>query len=731
MPTFEVAIALVLALHPAGPGSAASTSTERIVHAARLWGEVRYYHPWILTRDVDWDAAFIRALPRIEGERDERAGLQALLDELHDPVTTMVADVPAGSSKPAAASSWTWQGDPGGVLTVRLERVPGYPEMRSELGLLMPEAARARALVIDLRGQPPMREDAENVGEELGAILGDLAPKGLVTPAERVVQHSGYPSQKGTTDEYRAGLLTVLPVDIPEGASGSPERRIALVVDASSPLPAVALAFQRTGLLRIVAEGPLDERTAVRSQQIDLAPSLHARIRTGELDSPVRADAQAPPGQGTSAALAWVESRSGPTPPPLPTRPEASPRPVVWHRDKTYSEMLAPDRAYRLLALIRFWNVIDRFYPYKRLLDRPWDAVLRDFISRFAQAEGADGYARAVLEMSAQIQDSHVWVDGDSIRPITGENGPGLALQVLDGRPVVIEVDDPDAAAHGVRIGDVILEIDGEPLLARAARFEKYAAASRPLGRLGKALAMAMGGATDSTATLKLEGEGGVRTVTLKRAYYPPPSKPPFRLLDGDIGYVDLTSLNPGEVDAMFEKLGSAKALVFDMRGYPRGTAWSIAPRINVKKAARAAWFERNFLSGDLDEEHEASTFKFQKRIPAGTLDKPVYKGRIVMLIDENAVSQSEHSGLMYEAATDITYVGSPTAGANGDVTVLTLPGGISVSFTGHDVRHADGRQLQRIGLEPQVRVRPTIAGIRAGRDEVLERALKFLAEGK
>jgi len=55
------------------------------------------------------------------------------------------------------------------------------------------------------------------------------------------------------------------------------------------------------------------------------------------------------------------------------------------------------------------------------------------------------------------------------------------------------------------------------------------------------------------------------------------------------------------------------------------------------------------------------------------------------------------------------------------------LPGGLVSWFTGHDVRHADGRQLQRVGLKPHVFVRPTIAGVRAGRDEVLEKALEFL----
>ena len=108
---------------------------------------------------------------------------------------------------------------------------------------------------------------------------------------------------------------------------------------------------------------------------------------------------------------------------------------------------------------------------------------------------------------------------------------------------------------------------------------------------------------------------------------------------------------------------------------------------------------------------------------------KPKYAAPTVMLIDDRAISQSEHSGLFYEAANGTQFVGSPTAGANGDITRLTLPGGIGVIFTGHDVRHADGRQLQRVGLKPDLPVEPTIAGLRAGRDEVLERAVRYLLE--
>jgi hypothetical protein len=65
--------------------------------------------------------------------------------------------------------------------------------------------------------------------------------------------------------------------------------------------------------------------------------------------------------------------------------------------------------------------------------------------------------------------------------------------------------------------------------------------------------------------------------------------------------------------------------------------------------------------------------------------------------------------------------------GPNGGVTEVVLPGGRTARFTGADVRHADGRQLQRVGMQPDLAVAPTLEGIRHGRDEVLKAALTFL----
>jgi C-terminal processing protease CtpA/Prc len=100
---------------------------------------------------------------------------------------------------------------------------------------------------------------------------------------------------------------------------------------------------------------------------------------------------------------------------------------------------------------------------------------------------------------------------------------------------------------------------------------------------------------------------------------------------------------------------------------------------------------------------------------------------QVIVLINEDAISQAEHTCMFFEAATDVTFIGTPTTGANGDVTFMILPGNLRVGFTGHNVRHADERQLQRVGIQSTISSAPTIGGVTAGRDEILETAVEYL----
>lgn len=78
-----------------------------------------------------------------------------------------------------------------------------------------------------------------------------------------------------------------------------------------------------------------------------------------------------------------------------------------YEQERLYADMRIPDESYRLLALFRYWNIIQYFFPYKYTLDGDWNDVLTDLIPVFRQATTEQAYQQAIYQLTARIQDSH------------------------------------------------------------------------------------------------------------------------------------------------------------------------------------------------------------------------------------------------------------------------------------------------------------------------------------
>src|SRR5262249_45156476 len=106
----------------------------------------------------------------------------------------------------------------------------------------------------------------------------------------------------------------------------------------------------------------------------------------------------------------------------------------------------------------------------------------------------------------------------------------------------------------------------------------------------------------------------------------------------------------------------------------------------------------------------------------------PKLAGKIVFLTDGRAISYAE-SVMGYIGDRHLgTIVGGTTAGTNGNVASFALPGGFTIVFTGMRVTGHDGRAVHHlVGIKPDVPAERTVAGLRAGKDEVLARALSLI----
>lgn len=427
-------------------------------------------------------------------------------------------------------------------------------------------------------------------------------------------------------------------------------------------------------------------------------------------------------GEGVRIDVPMSEASADTTESLLPLVPPSSPE---WRA-------AFPSAGYRILAAARIWSTIRLFYPYKSLIGENWDDQFRAALPAFESAHDAVEYAQAAARFASHIHDSHVTVSSNALFRWIGIVPVGAAARLIENQLVITRIADSSAERAGLRVGDVVMSIDGEPTPQRIARLTPFYAVSTPQSLRDRLQSVLLNGRDTTPARLVVRGPtGGDRTLLVPRSiafarlFQKQRTGNIIRVLPGNIGYIDLDRLPPSMVDSAFRVLADTKAIVLDDRGYPLGTAWAIAPRLNThRESTVGAKFERLIVpSADTTR---TTVFSFDQPIPtAGNVAK--YAGRTALLIDERTISQAEHTGLFFESANGTTFIGSPSVGANGDITTFAIPGGMLISFTGHDVRHADGRQLQRVGLQPQVVVMPTVAGIRAGRDEVLEAAVKYL----
>ncbi len=191
-----------------------------------------------------------------------------------------------------------------------------------------------------------------------------------------------------------------------------------------------------------------------------------------------------------------------------------------------------------------------------------------------------------------------------------------------------------------------------------------------------------------------------------------------FKILEGNIGYITLATIQEEDIPQIKELFKNTKGIIIDIRNYPStyvpislGSYFMTEPTAFVK-----------ITHGNPDNPGEF-TYRESLKIPG---DGDYYKGKLIVLVNEITQSQAEFTAMAFRAVKNSTIIGSTTAGADGDVSFIYLPGGLTMRISGTGVYYPDGRQTQRIGIVPDIVVKPTIDGIKKGKDEVLEKAIEI-----
>ncbi|WP_376695170.1 S41 family peptidase [Wenzhouxiangella sp. EGI_FJ10305] len=374
------------------------------------------------------------------------------------------------------------------------------------------------------------------------------------------------------------------------------------------------------------------------------------------------------------------------------------------------------------LDVATLWPVIQHFYPYRDNL-HDWPGALETALRESRSINDSSDHRRILQRLMVHAEDGHVRVH--ETQPEEEEEAVAwlpIAVVPVDGDWIVARSDSPEQ----VRPGDRIAAIDGETVQDWLAQEMAHFSGSRQW-RTFRAIRTLLRGQPDDSRNLSLlrDGESFESSLSFElEERLGANDLPPTREAAEGITYINLTAIDQATLSDMIPELVDARGVIFDLRGYPRGIRPDFLGHLMASDDDFTDWMKVMVARAPNGNLVTAGEYEWSMETAEPHIEAPV-----VFLTDYRAISYAESMIGMIKYHDLGTVVGSNTAGANGNVLPLQLPGGFTVSYTGMFVVGPDGEPFHGRGIEPDVGVAPTLEGLREGRDEVLERALEIFGD--
>ncbi|SMF92228.1 C-terminal processing protease CtpA/Prc, contains a PDZ domain [Paenibacillus uliginis N3/975] len=398
---------------------------------------------------------------------------------------------------------------------------------------------------------------------------------------------------------------------------------------------------------------------------------------------------------------------------------------AIMHNESSYTSMKFDDTGYRLLGLFRYWNIIEYYFPYKDVIGEDWDRVLLEFIPKIIDGSDYDSYFMTLAELTSRIHDSHVYLTGKNRESITEYFGIyrlPVNFVEINNQIVISKVFNK----CGLKVGDIVLKVGDNSIDELLEDRRKYISQSREDTAINFFKALFRTHQKNMDVTLIRQGKtmNISATSNLQEINFLVDTKSQA-MENGEIFYINAGLLEEGEIDKIMKKWWNTKGLIVDLRNYPSSA-------LDYKLAKYLIPSEKEFAKASLPNPAIPGEYYFEplaSEKPQDT-DDEVYKGKVVILINEHTISNGEFTTMLLRKTENSIVLGRPTAGADGNVFGITLPGNIKTTISGIGIFYPEKKPTQRIGVQPDIRLDPTIEGIMEGRDEYVERAVELIKDG-
>lgn len=387
------------------------------------------------------------------------------------------------------------------------------------------------------------------------------------------------------------------------------------------------------------------------------------------------------------------------------------------------TELRLPTPAERVHIASRIYAATQVHFAHWDGLPRGFDldSAYRHYLDSALAATDRLAFTRASMRFVAALRNGH---SGFSDQVAERAYGASMGFTVVPVGPDFVVA---WSRLDGLRKGDVIAAIDGEPMEQVFQRLAPYVSASQEAWARRSLFWRRFLFPERFTLTL-----GDKRTVAIVRQAPPPGSPSPDWdvksrwLVPGRVAYVQVPSFDAevfrDSAVAAVKRHLDAPAIVVDVRGNGGGTTPLALMELLQDREWR--WYAEATPAGAAldrkDRPRQMLRWAAEVLPPA----KEPYRGRLVILADGGCFSACEDFLVPFKDNGRATIVGSATGGSSGQPTFFDLGDGMSFRIGTKREYLPDGREFEGVGILPDVLVEPTVEDIRAERDPVLERGL-------
>ena len=379
------------------------------------------------------------------------------------------------------------------------------------------------------------------------------------------------------------------------------------------------------------------------------------------------------------------------------------------------------DRTSRLGIVSMLWNIFRHFSLYDGKYEVS-DATMEKYLKRAATDKNKDEFLTTLKMMTTELNDdqARVWADFERM-----DYGLPFLWKYIDGQLVIYKV---FGEKPYVSPGDIVTAIDGKPVDEVIKDFDNLYCGVNEEWRISRGLAELRAGKKDSKILLNIKSVSGQsfeqefrRNMLLSETVET--KLPAIAELKKDVFYVDLTRVNEELFFKNINSLLNGKGVIFDMRGFSPLSPAFLGRFLNQQVKA-ISWRLPIFTKPD----HEVISYRvIEKKISPKGFGK---KYNITFITDGKTYGNSEALLKLVKNYGIGNIIGSPTAGMASEVVGFRLPGDYYFTMTGLIGIAPDGSEINRKQIAPDLEVKQTLQSLINGKDDLLERAVKFIETG-